>query len=327
MPAIQDLAKKSFMKGMHKPAGDVRRLFHRETGDWSSASKRIVEVDRERFASVKAEGQNSKQRRVAQGYTKDVIRKTISITRKMSGEAVKALEAHGLAKFSMGVGEDVVDRIELDMTNFIGYGMNSSYTDMDGVSVDTTTGDGLSLFNALHTLKNSAVTYSNIVTGAPSLTESSLELAQDYFNYNVMDNFGQRISMNPNTLITTRKATMVNRAARILKSVSPEKISGTANANAGVVNTYKEAFTHLVVEFDVDAKNITDATKSFHWMLAALGSDPATSLQAYYVSWMSPTTAPVEIDQDAWVLSQTGRAAYGIAALSGRGITISQAVA
>ena len=65
MPAIQDLAKKSFMKGMHKPAGDVRRLFHRETGDWSSASKRIVEVDRERFASVKAEGQNSKQRRVA----------------------------------------------------------------------------------------------------------------------------------------------------------------------------------------------------------------------------------------------------------------------
>jgi hypothetical protein len=325
MPAIQDLAKKSFVKGLSKPAGDVRRLFHRETGDWSSAAKRIVEVDRERYASVKAEGQNSKQRRVAQGYTKDVIRKTISVTRKLSGEAVKALEAHGLAKFSMGVGEDVVDRIELDMTNFIGYGVASSYTDMDGVTVDTTTGDGLSLFNALHTLKYTAVTYSNIVTGAPSLSESSLELAQDYFNYNVLDNFGQKVSMNPNTLITTRKATMVNRATRLLKSSSPEKIAGTANANDGVVNTYREAFTHLIVEFDVDAKNITDTSKSFYWMLAALGSDPATSLQAYYVSWMSPTTAPVEIDQDAWVMSQTGRAAYGLGALSGRGICVSQA--
>lgn len=275
---------------------------------------------------MKTEGQNSKQRRIAQGYTKDVIRKTISITRPMSGEAVKALEAHGLAKFSMGVGEDLVDRIELDMCNFIGYGDVSSYTDMDGFTVDTTTGDGLSLFNTLHTLRQSPVTYSNILSGAPSFSESSLETAEDYFNYNVLDNFGQRLSMNPNTIITTRKATMVNRVRRLLKSVAPERIAGTANANAGVDNVNKDAYTHLVVDFDVDAKNVTDASKSFFWLLAALGSDPATSLQAYYVSWMSPMTAPVEYNQDAWTLSQTGRAAYGIAAVAGRGACISKSV-
>lgn len=325
MPAVQDLAKKSFTKGTHKPAGDVRRIFHRENGSWESASKRIVEVDRERFASVKTEGQNSKQRRVAQGYSKEITRKTISVTRKLSGEAVKALTDHGLAKFSMGVGQDVVDRIELDMANFIGYGDASSYTDMDGFIVDTTTGDGLSLFNTLHTLKNTSVTYSNILSGAPAFSESSLEDAEDYFNYNVLDNFGQRVSMNPNTIITSRKATMVNRVRRLLGSMAPEAIEGTANANAGVKNTYRDAYTHLIVDFDVDAKNVTNSAKSFYWMLAALGNDPDSSFQAYYVSWMSPVTAPVEIDQDAWVLSQTGRAAYGIGAVSGRGICLSKA--
>lgn len=327
MPAVQDLAKKSFTKGTHKPAGDVRRIFHRADGDWSSSSKRIVEVDRERFASVKVEGQKSKQRRVAQGYSKDVIRKTISVNRTLSGEAAKALDAHGLGKFSMSVGADVVDRIELDMANFIGYGNAASYTDMDGFIVDTTTGDGLSLYNALHTLKNSAGTYSNIITGAPSFSESSLEDAEDYFNYNVLDNFGQRYTMNPNTIITSRKASMVNRVRRLLNSTAAPTVGGTANANSAITNVNKDAYTHIVVDFDVDAKNVTNSAKSFWWMLAALGSDPDMSFQAYYCSWMSPMTAPVEIDQDAWVLSQTGRAAYGIAAVSGRGICVSLATA
>lgn len=325
MPAVQDLARKSFTKGMHRPAGDVRRIFHRESCGWDTATKRVVEVDRERYASVKTEGQDSKSRRVAQGYTKDIVRKTISVTRDLSGEAVKALTAHGLAKFSMNVGKDVVDRIELDMANFIGFGDASSYTDMDGFTVDLTTGDGLSLFNTTHTLKNSATTYSNIISGAPSFSESSLEDAEDYFNYNVLDNFGQRVTMNPNTIITTRKASVKNRVKRLLNSTAPEAIEGTANANSGVTNTYKSSYTHLVVDFDVDAKGVTNANKSFYWMLAALGEDPDTSFQGYYVSWMPPQTAPVEINQRKWTLSQTARAAYGLGAVSGRGICIAKA--
>lgn len=324
-PAINDLVKKSFVKGTHQTAGDVRKVFHKETGSWESASKRIYEFDRERFAGVKLEGQNSKQRRVAQGYYKDVERKTISVTRKVSGEAYKALTAHKLAQYSIQSGKDVVDRIELDMANFIGYGDSASYTDMDGFTVDTTTGDGLSLFNASHTLKNSSTTYSNIVSGAPSLSEDAMEIAEDFFSYSVLDNFGQRLSMKANTIITTRKATMVNRVRRLLGSMSPEAIEGTANANAGVLNTYKAAYRHIVVEFDVTSLNVTNSAKSFYWMLAALGNDPETTFQAWYCSWLSPQVAPVEIDQDAWVLSYTARACYGIAALSGRGICISKA--
>lgn len=326
-PAVNDLIKKSFVKETFRPAGDVRRIFHKEVGDWSSDTKRIQEVDRDRFAEQKVEGQSSAQRGISQGYFKDIKRKTVSVTRLVSGEAYKALTAHKLAQYATQTGADVIDKIELDMRNFIGYGGSASYTDNGGFTIDTTVGDGLALFHTTHTLKNSSTTYSNILSGAPSFSESSLESAEDYFSYNVLDNNGQRITMNPNTIITSRKATMVNRVARVLGSMSPEQIEGSTNANAGVKNTYKNKYKHLVVEFDVTALNVTDSTKSFYWYVGALGGMPETSFQGYYVSWTSPMVAPAEINQDKWTLSYTGRAVYGIGAVSGKGLLQVQATA
>lgn len=327
LPAINDLIKKSFVKEAFRDASAVRAIFHKETADWSSASKRIMEIDRERFAEVKVEGKASAQRGLSQGYFKDITRKTISVTRIVSGEAYKALEASQLAQYAVQTGADIVDKIELDMRNFLSYGASANYTDNGGFLVDLTTGDGNPVFYATHTLKNSIKTYSNILSGAPSLSEASLPTAEDYFKYNVTDNFGQRIKMKPNTVITTSKSIMVNRVGRIFGSVSPEKIEGTANANANVKNTYKDKYTHLIVDFDVNALDETDATKSFYWFIGAIGGMPESSFQAYYVSWLSPMTAPAENDQDKWTLSYTARSAYGIGAVSGKGLLLVQATA
>lgn len=327
VPAVDDLIKKSFLKSAFKDGGDVRALFQKETSDWSTASKRIHEIDRERFGERKAQGQGSAQRGISQGYFKDITRYTVSVTRKVSGEAFKALTDYKLAEMAMGTGDDIVDKIELDMRNFLGFGTVSSYTDNGGYTIDTTGGDGVSNFNTTHTLKNVATTYSNILSGTPALSESALDLAVDYFNYNVMDNNGQRIEMKPNTLITSNKSAMVNRATRILNSISPEKIEGTANANEGVVNTNRNKYKHMVVEFDVTAFNISDSTKSFYWYVASLGGNPESSLQWYYVKWLSPEVAPVEINQDKWYMSWTARACLGLGAVSSKGICVSQATA
>jgi len=325
VPAVNDLIQKSFVKEAFRPAGDVRKIFHKETGDWSSQDKRIQEVDRERFGERKVEGQASAQRGLSQGYFKDIRRATVSVTRLVSGEAYKALTAHSLAQYATQTSADVIDKIELDMRNFIGYGTATSYTDNGGFTIDTTVGDGLALFSTVHTLKQSATTYSNILSGAPSFSESSIESAEDYFSYNVMDNYGQRVSMKPNTIITSEKAAMKNRVARLFGSMSPESIEGTANANSGVMNTNKNKFKHLVVEFDVTVLNVSDSTKSFNWYLGALGGMPESSFQAYYVSWQSPMVAPVEINQDKWTLSYTARAVYGLGAVSGKGLLLVQA--
>lgn len=328
VPAIQDLIKKSFAKSMYdtQVAGSVRQLFQKDTQDFTQNLKRVQEVDRERFAEQKVEGMPSAQRGIGQGYFKDISRKTISITRKVSGEAYQALEAQKLSQWAMDVAQDVTDKIELDMRNYLGYAtIGSSYVDNGGFTIDLTTGDGLSFFNTAHTLKFSATTYSNILSGAPVLSNVALESAEDYFSYNVLDNYGQRLAMKPNTLITTRKAIMVNRVARILNSQSPEAIAGTLNANAGVANTYKNKYTHLVVEFDVDAFNITKSSLTFYWALACLGGAPEDSLQLWYISWQSPMVATPEVKQDEWYMSFTARALYGIGSPSARGIIISEA--
>lgn len=324
-PAVQDLVKKSFVQGTKKDAGAVRKIFHPESQDWSTNKKMIMEFDRERLAEQKLEGQASAQRGVAEGYSKTMTRKTISITRKVSGEEYLALTAHKLAENVTAVAEDIVDKIELDMRNFIGMGDSASYTDNGGFTVDTTVGDGLSLFNATHTLKNSSTTYSNILSGAPAFSEDSMEDAEDYFAYNILDNYGKKQTIKPNTIITADKATMKNRVMRLLKSISPEAINTTANANSGVANTYADKYQHLVVEFDVTALDITDSTKSFYWYLASLGGSPRKSFQAYYVKWLSPMVAPAEVNQDAWTLSYTARSAYAIGAVSGKGILVSKA--
>lgn len=326
-PAIQSLVKQSFVTEVMRPASAVRKLFHKEQGSWENDRKRIQEMDRERFAETKVEGQDSAQRGISQGYYKEIVRKTISVERLISGEQFKALTAHKLSQMATQVGADVVDKIELDMRNFIGLGDATSYTDNGGFTIDTTVGDGFALFYTAHTLKNVADTYSNVLTGNPPLSEDSMEDGEDFFNYSVRDNNNQPIAMSPNTLITSNKAQMKNRAKRLLRSLSPETINGTSNDNAGVVNVYKDKYEHLVVDFDQTAFGVPNTSLSFYWFLACIGGMPESSFQAYYVSWLSPETAPVEVDQSAWTLSFVARACYGIGAVSGKGIVVAKATA
>jgi hypothetical protein len=327
VPAIQSLVKKSFvMETLQKAPGDVRKLFHKETQSWESDTKRIYELDRERFAERKVQGQASAQRGIAQGYYKDIVRNTISITRVVSGEAYQALSAHKLAEYATQTARDVVDKIELDMRNFLGYSTGAtSYVDNGGFTIDLTVGDGNSVFDTTHDLKNSTTTYSNILSGAPSLSPTALEGAEDYFSYNVYDNYGQNIEMTPNTLITSRKAIMQNRVDRLFGSVSPETIDGTANANSGVKNSYRNKYTHLTIDFDKTALNVTDSSLSYYWFLASLGGMPEESFQAYYVSWLSPQVATPEVNQDKWIMSYTARACNGLGAVSGKGILVAKA--
>lgn len=326
-PAINDLVVKSFSVGVARPASLIRQLFIKKTGDWARNSMRVQEMDRERYGERKVQGGASAQRGISQGYSKDISQYTVSVTRKVSGEEYKALTAVGLSDMATGTAVDIVDKIELDMLNFIAYGNTAGYTDNGGFPVDTTVGDGLAFFHTTHTLKNSATTYSNILSGAPALSEVSIEDAEDYYTYNVMDNNGKRISMKPTHLITTEKAKMVNRVARLFGSASTDSIATVANANAGIMNVNKNRFTHLAIGFDIDSLGDVASTKSFNWILASLGSSPETSLQAYYISWLSPEVSPVEVDQDKWTLSFTARAVVGMGAVSGKGALISLATA
>lgn len=332
LPATQDLIRKSFVKSVYADGGDIRKVFMKKDVNesdmdaWKTDTKRIMEVDKERGAGQKLPGQQSIKRGSATGYFKDIVRKTVSIGKLVTGEEFKALTAYDLADFALTTGEDVVYKIELDMRNFLGLSTGAtSYVDREGFTVDLTVGDGLAVFSAVHTLKYSTTTYSNIISGAPSFSENSITSAEDFFNYSATDNFNKRIDIKANTIITSKKATMVNRVSRMLGSSAPIAVEGAANANSAVKNVNKDKYSHLVVEFDVDASDVSNSALSYYWFLASLGKNPEQNFQAWYVSWMSPTVSGVEVDQDRWIMSYYGRACYGIGALSGKGICVSKA--
>lgn len=223
---------------------------------------RMTEFDKERIAEVKSEGGKSVRRISKVGYHKDIYRKTISVTRAISGEASMALTAHGLKQDAMSVGEDIVDKIELDMRNFIGYGDALSYTDNGGRVVDTTTGDGKPVFYNAHTLKHSNKTYSTLLASNPAFSEEALAQSENVFRNDVMDNFGRIQNIKPNTVITTNDATVKNKVTRLLKSISPEAYDATTNSNSSVVNVNKDKYKHLMVDFDVDSLDNRVSSKS-----------------------------------------------------------------
>ncbi len=330
VPELQDLIKKTFVQNTaNREMGDISKLYRKETVGWEVNQKRFDELDREKFAERKGELQASAVRGYSKGYSKTVERYTVSVERVLSGEAYKNVTALGLAEWATAVVNDVYDKIDLDMRNFLGYSTGAaSYVDNGGYTVDLTTGDGLAVFNAAHTLKFSSTTYSNIVSGAPAFSAQALDQAYDFFSYNVYDNNGKRMSMKPNTVITSKKPAMMHRVKRILNSQSQEKVEGTTNANSGVMNTYSSLnLEHLAIEFDVDQYDNTNTNLSYYWFLACLGGDMASSLQFIFASWGSPEAGKVEVDESKFYLSWVARAFCGIAALSGRGIVVSKATA
>src|SRR5579859_1708409 len=96
LPATQDLIVKSFIETVYGWPGqaDIRKVFIKTSQDMRFNLKQVQELDRERFAEQKVEGAPSAKRGAAQGYSKQIFRKTISVTRDVTGEEYQALEAH-----------------------------------------------------------------------------------------------------------------------------------------------------------------------------------------------------------------------------------------
>src|SRR5688572_3555091 len=144
LEAVRDLIIKSFLTPNVRTYGDERKLFIPKSpkGGIASETEKVTEMDRQRFAATqKVQGQASAQAGIAEGYSKVIYRKTVSIERVLSGEAVLGLEDKGLASWAMETRSDIEDKILLDMRNFLAYatGAATSYTDNGGFSIDVTT--------------------------------------------------------------------------------------------------------------------------------------------------------------------------------------------
>jgi len=64
-----------------------------------------------------------------------------------------------------------MSREDLNLSMFISFGTATSYTDMDGQTVDVSTGDSLAPFYSAHTLTGSTTTFRTILANNPAFSE------------------------------------------------------------------------------------------------------------------------------------------------------------
>jgi len=228
----------------------------------SGNTREYSEIDLEQYAKRKGEGDQAARAKVQQGYTKTIttsrIGDNIGITYEMR---TQNKYPQVIAKLT-NLGQMCNQRMDLDLSHRIGFGASTSYTNMDGETVTTTTGETTStaLFDSTHDLKGSSTTYRNILANNPRISRGALEAMEKLVTEQTYNNFGENMIANPTILFTTNDPNTVNTVREYLNSsASPD------GANSGVTNVYKSKYRHVVLpRIRLDANGVVDTTKNYY---------------------------------------------------------------
>lgn len=176
----------------------------------------------------------------------------------------------------------------LDGTHLLTFAFDSSYVNMDGVTVDTTVIDGQPLISAAHTTAQTGQTFTNVITGNPTFGKAGLLLGETVLRNNTIDGYGALGSVSPNLIITSTDPTIMYDVRQVTGSKTE---LGTDNGgNPFAINALNK-YEHVALsKLDTDAKGARDATKSSMWFIA-----DSNLLEAVYCEAMPISNgAPVE---------------------------------
>ena len=278
-----------------------------------------TEIDLELYANRKTEGDQAARARVQLGYNKTgtVARfaKDVGITYEMR----RFNKYPDVVRRLTNLAQMPIRRQELDLSHRVGFGTATSYTDKDGVSVDISVGDALSLFNTAHTLRGSSTTYRNRLAGNPQLSKGALEGIERLVAEETLNQFGEKLTVSFDLLWTTDDPSTVNTALEYLRSVAAPDF-----ANAGVENVYKGKYKHVKLPLvPTLAAGTVDNTKRRYWGIAS-----SMISDAHLGVWEEPhlknpadLNAGEEFSTDDWNFGV--RCGYAIAVVSGRWIKMS----
>lgn len=285
------------------------------------------ERDFSTFASDKPEGVAARKAQFGIGYHKQMYLKRIAKEMDLTDEAIMFDRWMDVKSIGIDLGETAPQRINLDMTQLaITFAQGTQYIDMDGNPVDTTTGDGLSIANAAHTLAFSSLTYTNIVPGNPQFSKTGLISAEAIARNNTLNNYGIPRRKRFTHIWTSGNPNNVENITQFLRS-----ISDNTQANPNVENTYRNRYKLLVLEqLDTTVTGQRDTTKSNWWGIGAFdGQIPMNRFWAMYGEWEpahmkpAPTSDNNAVDFSKDIRRFGVRAGYGLAIVNPQGIVYS----
>lgn len=229
-------------------------------------TREFSEIDRELYAKRKGQGEQAVRARVLQGYSKTMTVKRVSLDIGITVEWRKFGKYPEVKSALTSLGALVPNRMELDLQHRIGFGTETSYTNMDGETVDTALGDTYQLFYTSHTIKTAATTYRNRLANNPVFSRGALEGMELLAAENSINQYGQKVAAPLDTLWTTDDPTTVNAVREFLNSTA----STEAGANAGVQNVYRGKYRLVILPLvATDKDGLVDTTKRKYWGLAS----------------------------------------------------------
>jgi len=314
-----DLVEKNYLVQQNLVKPVAQQMFITENiAKGTGNSKRFDEVDTKTYAKRKREGVKTSKASVGVGYSKTMYKKRIGIEIDITQEMRDENKNNQIVGQLTSLAHYCPQRIDLDLTHILTFATATSYVNMDGETVDLTTGDGLALAYSAHTLKFSSTTYRNRIASDPLFSKGGLQAAELLTTTDILSNFGEKRVMNFNVIFSGDDPSTMEDIKQFISSTS----DNTQN-NAGVVNTYKGKYRHVVLpNLATTASGANDSTKRKWWGIAAIGQG-ILGWQAYHGVWeASHMKAPSE-DSSADVWTYGTRAGYGQAAISGRGIIFS----
>ena len=255
--------------GLVQDLDQVKGLFMVENVPSGTGNQRIyTEYDGETYARFKDEGADTTKTSVIKGYNKTMTARRFGAEIDITFEARTFGKNAEILRKLTSLATFIPQRQALDLTHQLTFATAGTYTDMDGETVTVTTGDGIALVSASHTLSGgSPATYSNVITGNPVFSASALDVARGIANTAIYSNFGERRVMNFNTVVTTDDPATVRAVKELLNSTADPN-----GANSGVVNVDKGMFKHVVLpRLATTATGAYDSTKAKYWAYVASG--------------------------------------------------------
>lgn len=322
-PELTDLVDRNFKSvgGLIIPA--ALSLYMTDTaGEGEGELKLIQEYDISTYAKSKPQGADAKKALFGIGYYITIKAKRIGMESEITWEMRRYNKKKEVLSEIQSLPTFCPQRVELDLTHRFTFATSTSYTNMDGETVDLTVGDGLALASSVHTLKFSTLTYSSRISGDPLFSKGGLEAAELLTTTDILSNFGEKRVLDFNTIVTGNNPTVCNAVTQFLTSVS----DNTQN-NSGVVNVNKNKYRHVILpQFATTATGAIDSTKKNWWALMATGNG-LRGFQAWFIEWeamnLTPSTVGngIDVHKDIWYYNV--RQSYNIGIVSGRGAIFS----
>lgn len=232
----------------------------------SGNTRDFTAIDLEQYARVKGEREQAEYAKVQQGYSK-----TGTLYRVAFAEAI-TYEMRTQGKYPEVIAKmtnllpTVMQRMELDLQHRITFATSTSYTDMDGRTVDTTVGDTLALASTAHTVRGSSTTFRNRLANSPQVSLGALEAMEKMRVENSINQFGQKVPVADDILWTTDDPNTINTVRVLLQSTA----AIDPGANSSVKNVYQGKYRHVILSrVATDKDGNVDSTKAKYWGLVS----------------------------------------------------------